>query len=58
LWRVSSRINELPREYQGRKLQGIDWGHVIVSQNWLKYVLKDTHSSFPLGFVPRQLRNG
>jgi len=25
---------------------------------WLQYVLKDTHTSFPLGFLPRQLRHG
>jgi hypothetical protein len=25
----------------------------IVPQTWLQYVLKDTHASFPLGFVPR-----
>jgi hypothetical protein len=29
-----------------------------MSQTWLQYVLKDTHASFPLGFLPRQLRHG
>jgi len=24
---------------------------------WLQYVLKDKHASFPLGFLPRQLRH-
>ena len=31
---------------------------VILSQTWLQYVLNDTHASFPLGFLPRQLRHG
>ena len=30
----------------------------IISQTWLQYVLKDTHASFPLGFLPQQLRRG
>jgi hypothetical protein len=53
-------VTLLPRVYQSRKPQGIDWGHVvIVSQTWLQYVLKDTHVSFILLFFPpRKLRHG
>jgi hypothetical protein len=50
---------QIYREYKARKLQGIDWGHVVIaSQIWLQYVLKDAHASFPLGFLPRKLRHG
>ena len=59
LGRVLSSVNLLPQAYRGRKLQGIDWGYVvIVSQTWLQYALKDAHASFALGFLPRQLRHG
>ena len=59
LGRASSGANWLPRESQGTELLKIDKGHVIiVSQTWLKYVLKDIHASFSLGFLLRQLWHG
>jgi hypothetical protein len=32
--------------------------HCTMSQTWLRYVLKDTHASFPFGFLPQQLQHG
>lgn len=46
-------------KYQGRKLQRTDREYLVaVWQTWLHYVLKVPLSSFPLGFLSRQIRQG